>query len=320
MREALVAAASLFAVVAGTNDGSSILAAGLRVPGLRPVWSLLLLLSAIVLGPLVLFGTGVAATLAHGLVPFSGAAATKTILIAASSAMAVVFLLTRAGLPTSLTLGLVGAITGAGLGFGLPVSGAMVARVLLVGLAAPLLCSLLAFGLAPLALRLLEGSRLGGRIRWFHRLAFSAQCLAYSANGGQKMLAVFAVAAGATSGSIVGDPWWLAVAVAVLFGLGVVIGLKKVAHSLGRQILPLRSRHAVVGEVCSFAVVLGAGLAGVPLTMSQSVAGALVGAGAREARRRVRWPAALKMVGAWLVTLPASVALAAGIGLAVRWA
>ena len=297
MKDVLLVAACLFVVVAGANDGSSVLSAGLRVPGFRPLISLAILLTALVVGPWLLFGTSVATTLAHRLVPFSGMSADRVVLAATLSAMVVVFSLVRAGLPTSLTLALVGAITGAGLGAGLSVSAGELAMILLFGLVAPVVSAVLAFLVAPLALRAAEGSQTSRRLRRWHGAAFCLQCLAYSANGGQKMLAVFAVAAGAASGGLVQDPWWLALLVAALFGVGVLSGIRNVSSKLGRGILAVHLRHAVLAETCSFAVVMGAGLAGVPLTMSQSVTGALVGAASAGAgqgcagRRSCGWPA-----------------------------
>lgn len=265
------------------------------MPGLRPLISLAILLAALVVGPWLLFGTSVATTLAHRLVPFSGTSADRVVLAATLSAMVVVFALVRAGLPTSLTLALVGAITGAGLGAGLSVSGGELAKVLLYGLMAPVVCAVLAFWVAPFALRAAEGTRTDRRLRRWHGAAFCLQCLAYSANGGQKMLAVFAVVAGAASGGLVRDPWWLAVLVAALFGFGVLASVRNVSSKLGQGILAVHLRHAALAETCSFAVVMGAGLAGVPLTMSQSVTGALV-ASARPGRgcagrRSWAWPA-----------------------------
>lgn len=319
MREALIAVAVMFAVVAGTNDGSSILSAALRVPGLRPLTSLTILLTAVLAGPLLLFGTGVATTLAHRLVPFSGSSAERLVFVAAISAIAVVFALTRLGLPTSLTLALIGGITGAALGAGAPVSESMLLTILLFGAVAPVLCVALALVMARVALRAVGGPKVATRARLLHRVAFSLQCLAYSANGGQKMLAVFAVATGAATGSVVRDPWWLAILVALLFGFGVLVGLRRVSASLGKEILAVHLRHALVAETCSFAVVMSAGLMGFPVTMSQSVAGALIGAGASESRIRVRWPAASRLAGAWAVTLPASIGLAALALGVTRW-
>jgi len=318
--DALLVAAGLFAVVAGANDGSSVLSAGLAVPGLRPLISLAVLLVAVVAGPCLLFGTGVATSLAERLVPFGSVHAGSVVLDATSVAVLVVSGLVWAGVPTSLTVALVGSIAGAGLGAGLPVSARELAEVVLFGLAAPVASAALAFVVAPTALRAAGGAGTSRRLRRWHGVAFCLQCLAYSANGGQKMLAVFALAVGAASGGLVRAPWWLAALAAALFGLGALGGVRNVSANIGRGIFAVHSRHAVVAETCSFAVVMSAGLLGVPLTMSQSVAGALVGAGLSESRGRVRWAAVVRMTGAWALTLPASIGLAAFAGVLTRWA
>src|SRR5699024_7600754 len=105
-----------------------------RVPGLRPGTSIVVLLLAVALGPLFVFGTGVATTLAHRLVRFGeGDATHAALLVGVLTAIAVVFALTRAGVPTSLTLALVGALTGSGWGAGLPVNTTMLVTILVAG-------------------------------------------------------------------------------------------------------------------------------------------------------------------------------------------
>jgi PiT family inorganic phosphate transporter len=196
----------------------------------------------------------------------------------------------------------------------------MLLVVLLAGAAAPLLTGLLAFAASRVGLSRLRGLATTRRAYRLHAVAFTLQCLAYSANGGQKMLAVFALATGATAVGAVRDSWWLALALAALFAVGVLSSLRRVAASLGQGILAVRLRHALLAEACSFAVVFAGGLVGLPLTMSQAVTGALVGAGTSESATRVRWPAAVRMLGAWVVTLPASIGLAALGGALTRWA
>lgn len=315
---ALVLAAGLFALTAGSNDGSAILAAGMHLPGWRPLGRLLALVTAVMIGPRLLFGTGVATTLARGLVPVSSHnsahALVLAMLVAVSSALAVVFVLARRGLPTSLTLALVGGVAGAGVGTGLGMSGPELVDVLLVGIAAPLVCAGLAFVTARVGLSALGRGTAPGRARRLHECTFLMTCLAYSANGGQKMLAVFAVAFSLASGRAVYDPWWLTAVMAVLFGTGALLGLRPVSGTIGRKVLNVHLRHAIVAEACSAAVVMSVGLAGVPLTMSQSVAGALVGAGVNEGAGRVRWPVAARLVGAWGATLPVAVALSVLVG------
>lgn len=327
MRAAAVALACLFAVVAGANDGSAVLTTALRLPGFKPAAAIGLLVAALVAGPVVLFPTSVASTLAHQLVAFSASKASAGALVGSAGALAVVFGLARAGLPTSLTVALVGALTGAAVGAGVAVRWLTLVKILAVGLLVPGLCGVVALGAArfswpALSTAVLSNrSDVAARLKRWHRITFSLQCLAYAANGGQKMLAVLTLALGATGapGRAVRDPLWQAVALAALFSAGVLMSFRKVAANLGRSVLNVRLRHAVVAEACSSVAVLAAGLAGMPLTLSQSLAGALVGVGSSESPRRVRWGEAARLAGAWAFTLPSALALGALGGALARW-
>jgi len=311
MADLLVIAAGLFAIVAGANDGSSVLAAGIGIPGLKPLMALGILLTALIVGPLVLLGTGVASTLIHGLVPFAGREADTAVLVAILAAITVVTVLVKLGLPTSLTLALVGAIAGAGIGAGLPVSRHEVELIALLGLVAPIASALLAYFLMPWVLRIAQGANVSRRLTRWHQAAFSLQCVAYAANGGQKMFAVFALALGLASGGYIADSWQLAFTIALLFALGVLLSLPRVSTTLGQGIYGVRLQHAAVAETCSALVVTGAAFAGVPLTMSQSIAGAIVGTGASESPWRVRWTVVTRIASSWVVTLPISFLVAA---------
>lgn len=312
---ALVVAA-LFAVVAGSNDGASLMSLGAKVGGLRPVTMVAVLVSALAAGPLV-FGTRVASTLALQLSPLArgggaGVGGRSEVLVAVLTAMAVVFLLNRRGLPTSSTLAIIGAITGAALGAGAPVDAVAVVGVLGLGLLAPVLSGLLALGLARVLNRRARSQRLHTRLSQAHASAFVAQSLAYSANGGQKILAVFALAIGTTAGRSVHAPVQVLVAMAVLFGAGTLLGLRRVSRGLASDVSGVHLRHAVSAEACTAVVTFASALAGVPLTTSQSIGGALIGAASAEGGiGRVRLPAVARLGGAWLLTLPASLVLAA---------
>ncbi len=311
MADLLLIAACLFAIVAGANDGSSVLAAGIGIPGLKPLMALGILLAALMIGPLLLFGTGVASTLVHGLVPFSGPSADATVLVAILVAIAVVTVLVKLGLPTSLTLSLVGAIAGAGIGAGMAVNRHEIELIALLGIMAPTVSALLAFLIMPVALRIAQGSNVPRRLTRWHQAAFSLQCLAYAANGGQKMFAVFALAVGLASGGLITDSWWMALIIAFLFAIGVALSLPRVSTTLGQDIYGMRLQHAAVAETCSALVVTGAAFAGVPLTMSQSIAGAIVGTGASESPWRVRWTVVARIASSWFITLPLSYIVAA---------
>ncbi len=311
-RVALFAAAGAFAVASGANDGGALLATGLNLRSLRPLHAIGLLLLAVFTVPLVL-GTTVASTLATELVAVGDAPGVLPFVVAVTTAGGVVAALSWFGLPTSLTLALIGSIAGAGVGFGLPVAWPLLIMVLGIALAAPVIGALLSGVILAIARLLPARHSAATQLGVAHRLAYTAQCIAYAANDGQKMLAIFAVAAGTAEPLVAARPEQLA-AIAGLFALGLVLGLPRLAQTLGRGILLLRPAQAVSAELASATAVLGSTAVGAPVSMTQSISGALIGSGLSEGYQRVRWRAAATLGLAWLLTLPTSLAASAVVG------
>lgn len=314
----LLVVALAFAFVNGANDGGALLSVGLSVRSIRPVTGLLVLTGCVLVAP-ILVGTQVAVTLVDRLVSLDGSAGRLALLIGVVVAVVVTHVLSRRGLPTSLTLALVGAIAGVGVGSGLPVDGRTVALVLTLAALAPLVGLGGARFLAGLAARRPSSADLGERVRRWHAVGFVAQCIAYGANDGQKMLAVVAVAAGTTGVAGQGIdlvPWQLA-AIGGCFLLGAVTGLPRIAGTLGSGVVPIRPPDAVITELSAATVVLGTAAVGAPVSMTQSIGGALIGTGMVRGPGRVRWGAAARIGGAWFVTLPAAFLAAAVVGATV---
>ena len=312
----LLLVAIAFAVVTGANDGGAILTMGLRLPLLRPLGAIAVLALGVTLAPLV-FGVHVAETLARRLVAFGSSDGRTAFLIGLCAALLVVTALTAQGLPTSLTLAMIGGITGAGLGYGLPVSWPGVATVLAFGAAAPLVGGIGGLALARMLRWLPTGQHVPGAVQWATLSGYALQSLAYGVNDGQKMLAVFAVVGSTTAVHVHADAGTL-VATGVSFAIGVMISLRRLAGRLGRDLLVVRPVHALSAELASSAAVFASAAAGMPVSMTQSIAGALVGAGVSESSRRVRWRAVMRLGTAWAVTLPASVLLALGAAAVAR--
>lgn len=309
MSGALLGVAIAFAFVNGLNDGGALLSVGLDVRTLRPLTSLLLLTAAVVAAPLVV-GTAVATTLTSRLVAFDAADGPAALLVAVVAAVAVTWVLAARGLPTSLTLAVVGAIAGAGVGAALPVSWGTVVSVLVLAAVAPLAGLGLAWLLARVAGAWPSSGSVDHRTQRWHVGAFGLQCLAYGANDGQKMLAVFAVAAGtATADGVPVVGWQLAV-VGGAFLLGAAVGLPRVAPTLRNGVAAVHPHEAVLSELSSGTVVLATGALGSPVSMTQAVSGGLIGAGVTRSYARVRWGQVLRLALAWVVTLPAAFVVA----------
>lgn len=305
----LVLAALVFAFVNGINDGGALLSIGLGLRSIRPLLGLLLLAVAVVVTPMLL-GTGVATTLASRLVGLDGQAGRAALLVAVLASMVVTLLLARRGLPTSLTLALVGAIAGVGVGGGIAVSWGLVWVVLAAAAAAPLLGLAMGRGLMQVWGRLPARSHLHVRVRRSHAAAFTLLCVAYSVNDGQKMLAIFAVASGPVVDPISPAGWQL-LAIAICFLAGATLGLPRFAGTLGSGVLPIRPPEAVAAELSAGTIVLATGLAGAPVSMTQAASGALIGTGVSRGYGVVRWDSAARIGAAWVLTLPSAFAVAA---------
>ncbi|MBW3666045.1 MAG: inorganic phosphate transporter [Actinobacteria bacterium] len=305
----MLAAAGAFTVISGVNDGSALLTSSLSLPSVRPLSAMLMLAGALIAGPYVI-GTQVATTLASRLVAFEGVRARVPLLIALVAAVGVVAGLSRLGLPTSLTLALIGGLAGSGFGYGLPVSWGAVGFVLAVAAAAPVVGGLAGFLLMRLLVHVPSSGSASMRLRWLHRIGFSLQSIAYSVNDGQKLLAVFAVGLGATS-TVVQPRLDVLGGIAALFVLGMLLGIRRIGGTLGTGVMLARPAHLLSSELSSAAAVLGSTALGAPVSMTQSITASLVGTGVSEGYGRVRWRTALNIGVAWLVTLPAAGLLAA---------
>ncbi len=313
----LLVAALAFAIVSGANDGATLAATSSRSRAFSPLVSIAILTTAVASVPL-LFGAGVATTLAHGLVSFQVSGGQVAFLAAVASALGVVFFLAWRGRPTSLTLALTGGIVGVGLGAHLATRWATVIDVLGAGLAGPLLSAAVAFVLAPRIRRLLAtGAVRERRARLFERVGFVIQSLAYGANDAAKLAALLAVASAANvnpvHAQVIGQ-----LVLGVCFALGALLAIRRIAALVGEQIT--RARHdATVSAIFGASIsVLGGAIGGMPLSSTQATASALVGSSARLGPWRVRWNEVRVLATAWTLTLPMSVGLGAALGLILQ--
>ena len=303
----LTVAGLLFALISGTNDGATLLAVGVKVSRMPLLLAIVILTSAVVVAPL-LIGTRVAATFLDRLVAFDEHLAVST-LVGVTGALATVAFLAWRGLPTSLTVATLGALVGAGLGRGLRVHWGTVSVVVLVALVTPAVGFGMAFVVSRLAMQIEARGQVSRLLERIHIGAFGVQCLAYGVNDGQKMLAVFVVAAGAASTGEIKASLPQLLMIAAFFAMGTLLGLRRYARTVVLNVFPIRPANAVAAEVAAAASVLGTGLMGSPVSTTQTVVTSIIGSGAHEGIRRIRWQSAISIGWAWLYTFPLTLVL-----------
>lgn len=317
MKVALLVCGALFAIVSGVNDGGALVALGLKVPGTRPIVAIAMLAIAVVASPL-LFGTAVATTLARKLVPFHGQDGRAAALLGIVACLAVVIVLARLRLPTSLTLATIGGLIGAGVGFGFSASWSTIGVVLAVGVLAPVVGGCVA-SLVATSLRVLSVPVSGRTVRRTHYVAFALESLAYGANDAQRMLAVFAIAAAAATTTRVEVHGWELATIFVCFAAGAIAGMYRYARTFGSDLVPARPHHTPVAELAAAGASFGGMAVGSPLSITQSASAGLIGAAGPEHWRQVRWRRAARLALAWVLTVPSAFGLGLGLGLVGSW-
>lgn len=295
---------AVFVFMSGRNDGAVLVAVNLQGVRRHVGLPLLVLSVAVVTAPL--FGiSGVAISLESLLGGQSVDAAVASAVV--GTVVVVVAVADAVHVPTSLTLALIGALTGSTIARGLDADGWLVFRVIVLGVLAPVVAALVSFGLGRLSLHSFGASPF--RVGAIRTGGFALLVAAYATNDGQKI--PFAVALGlGISMAGIGDWWPVLVGAAVVFMLGSLAGLRSTGRFVRNGVASTTPLLYLGAELSTAGVVLGGSVLGVPLSLTQSLTGALVGGAAARSRRAVHWSVAGRVLVTWGWTLPAALVLA----------
>jgi PiT family inorganic phosphate transporter len=102
-------------------------------------------------------------------------------------------------------------------------------------------------------------------------------------------------------------PTWVIAASAGAIALGTAFGGWRLIRTMGAGFYRIRAVHAFSSQVASTAVILGAALAGGPVSTTQVIGSSIVGAGSAERANMVRWGLASQIAMAWILTIPLTV-------------
>lgn len=319
---AVVVLCIAFGLTNGLHDAGNAIAAPIVTHAMRPGSALGLSAVCHVAGA-ILVGTAVAATVG-GIVSVPSRDLLDVLGAAVVGALAWSLLTLWLGLPCSSGHCLVGALAGAALADGgasavhwgglhglrpVGVVGSLLWLVFSTAVALPL--SLLGIRAARRALR--RASRavvrpiLRGEVVTTAVLSF-----AHGSNDAQKTMGLLTLAL--VAGHHLRHfsvPFWVVLTAAAALAVGTSLGGWRVVQTLGRGIYRVRAIEGLVSQSAASVIVLAASLVGAPISTTDVVAPALVGAGVGQRWRHVRWRVVGEIALAWLVTLPVSAALAA---------
>ncbi len=152
---------------------------------------------------------------------------------------------------------------------------------------------------------------------WFKRgqvVMCALLAVAYGANDGQKIVGILVFGLVATKlVHSFAPPAWVVVFSAATMMFGTLIGSWRLIHTLGDKFYRVRPVHGFGAQVASGTILLSASILGGPVSSSQVIASAIVGAGSAQRIRQVRWQAVQRILSGWLLTLPISALTGAAI-------
>ena len=312
----LIAVALLFDFLNGFNDSANVVATIIASRAMSPRGALTLAALANLAGPF-LFGVAVAETI--GAEVADPRTISVSVVLAALLAASLWDLATwYFGIPVSSSHALVGGLIGAaatGSGFA-AIQMRGVWKVAIALLASPLFGFVVALVVMKVTLWLLRDAtpKVNVTLARMQVLTATALALSHGANDAQKTMGVIAMGLltlGFTPVFVV--PWWVVLLSASAIALGTALGGWRIIRTLGTRFYRIHPIHGFTSQLASTAVVLGASLAGGPVSTTQVVSMSILGAGAAERKSKVRWAAMNDIAVAWALTLPATALLAAPI-------
>jgi len=165
---------------------------------------------------------------------------------------------------------------------------------------------------------------------WFRKLQLvsaAAYSLGHGGNDAQKTMGIVASALyGAkfmTAAEMSGDwgrfRWPIILAAHTAIALGTYFGGWRIVHTMGSRITKLKPVGGFCAETAGAITLFATALAGIPVSTTHTITGAIVGVGATSRLSAVRWGVARRIVWAWVLTIPASAFVAALVFAIVRW-
>jgi inorganic phosphate transporter, PiT family len=277
-----------------------------------------------------LLGTAVAHTIGKGMIQLD--VVTQYVVLAGLLGAIVWDLLTWWwGLPTSSSHALIGGYAGAAIARAATLHGWENAfdiiiwsgwtKTLIFILVAPLMGLVLGFGFMVAVYWIFQNKTPLKVDTWFRKLQLlsaAAYSLGHGGNDAQKTMGIIAGAlftGGFMTKAELATNWgrfhWpIILGANAAIAAGTYFGGWKIVHTMGSKITKLKPVGGFCAETAGAITLFGTALAGIPVSTTHTITGAIVGVGTTHRLSAVRWGVATRIVWAWVLTIPASATVA----------
>ena len=312
-----ISVALFFDFVNGFHDSANAIATVVGTRVLRPLYAVGIAAVANFAGPFI-FGTAVAHTVGKGIIQPSFS--TVDVIFAGLIGAIIWDLITwYFGLPSSSSHALIGGLIGSALLAGgtsaLVLPG--IEKTLTFIVISPTLGFCSAFGIAIIIMYLFRRytasyvNKIFGRLQICSSIFFS---LTHGANDGQKTMGVITallISGGMLDSTSFSVPIEVILASAIAIALGTFFGGWRIVKTMAFKLTSLRPYQGFCAETGGGVILTSMAWLGIPVSTTHAIAGAIMGVGATKRLSAVRWGVGKRIVYAWIITIPASAAVAA---------
>ena len=310
----------VFEYTNGFHDAANIIATVIASRAMTPVQAVLVVAFFEFLGPL-LGGTAVANTIGKfvTLDDLGSMKALSVLLCGLLGAIAWNLLTWWFGIPSSSSHALVGGLAGVVIvaagadhvswGFDELLHGHLtgVTKVIVALILSPLIGFWIGYTLHKVMMALLRGAHpsINRDLRRLQFVTSAGLAFSHGANDAQKSMGILTLVL--LLGGFIPTfevPFWVMLACSMTITLGILSGGWQIVRTLGFSIYKIRPLHALDSQMTAAGVIFASSLGGAPVSTTHVVASSIMGIGASERPKAVRWGKAREIVATWLITIP----------------
>ena len=262
------------------------------------------------------FGVGVAKTIGSGMIDIN-AVDSKVIFAGLLGAILWNIITWYFGLPTSSSHALIGGYAGSAVakaGWGVIIPSGWTKTLLFIVLS-PVIGMILGVLLMVMMQWMFRGTAPSRVDKYFRRLQLLSAALfslGHGTNDAQKTMGIMAGVL-FTAGYLktFDIPFWVVLMAHAAIGLGTLSGGWRIVRTMGQKITALRPIGGFSAETAGAISLIGAAWSGIPVSTTHTITGAVIGVGATRRLTAVKWGVTQRIVWAWIITIPATSAIAA---------
>ncbi len=305
-----------FDYINGFHDTANAIATSVSTRALRPSHAILMSAAANFLGALT--GTAVAKTIASGIATTPPGDEGQIVVAAALVGAITWNLITwRLGIPSSSSHALIGGLIGSAIaasGVSSLNGPGIFDKVIFPLLASPVLGVFIGFGLMVVLLNVFRRAhpkRINDRFRRLQVISAAFMAFSHGSNDAQKTMGIITLAL--VTGGFLAEPvvpLWVILLAATAISFGTAAGGWRIIKTMGQRVVKLDPVHGFAAETTAATIILGASHFGMPVSTTHVISSAIIGVGSSDRLSAVRWGVAGNIVVAWVLTIPASGAVA----------